>query len=56
VQQALLDLTASGDYNTPTCPACGARMVMCSSDRGDFWGCSEYPQCKSVLLLAHDSW
>lgn len=56
VQKALLDLTTAGDYTTPTCPACGEKMVMCTSDHGDFWGCSGYPQCKATLAAVHTSW
>jgi restriction system protein len=56
VQKALLDLTTSGDYTTPMCPACGEKMVMCTSDRGDFWGCSGYPECKATLAAMHTSW
>jgi len=56
VQKALLDLTTSGDYTTPACPACGEKMMMCTSDHGDFWGCSGYPQCKATLAALHSSW
>lgn len=35
------------------CPACGSAMVLRNAKRGknagnQFWGCSEYPQCKTV--------
>ena len=56
VQKALLDLTTAGDYTTPTCPACGEKMVMCTADSGDFWGCSGYPTCKATLAAVHASW
>lgn len=56
VQKALFDLTTSGDYTTPVCPSCGEKMVMCTSDHGDYWGCSGYPHCKATLAAVHASW
>jgi len=56
VQKALLDLATAGDYRTPVCPACGEKMLMCTSDEGDFWGCSGYPQCKVTLAAVHATW
>lgn len=56
VQRALLELTTAGDYTTPTCPSCGEKMVMCSSERGDFWGCSTHPKCRATLPPVQASW
>lgn len=56
VQQALLQLVTAGDYRTPSCPSCGEKMMMCTSDYGDFWGCSSYPQCKATLAVADAAW
>lgn len=56
VQKALLDLAAAGDYATPTCPACGEKMVMYTAAHGDFWGCSGYPRCKATLAAVHSAW
>lgn len=38
---------------TPTCPACGAGMVLRTARRGeragqDFWGCVTYPACRGI--------
>jgi ribosomal protein L37AE/L43A len=31
---------------TPRCPQCKAAMVRRRGSKGDFWGCSSYPECK----------
>ena len=35
----------------PDCPECGTPMRKRSSARGDFWGCSNYPQCKGIRKM-----
>lgn len=50
-QQKLLALATEGDYTTPTCSACGVKMVRCSGKRGEFWGCKNYPRCKHMLRM-----
>ena len=32
----------------PVCPKCGKPTVQRRSKRGYFWGCSDYPTCKSI--------
>lgn len=49
-QQKLLAYATEGDYKTPTCASCGIKMVW--RNKGDFWGCSNYPKCKSTLKVA----
>ncbi len=39
---------------TPTCPKCGAEMKLRTAKSGankgnQFWGCSNYPRCRSIL-------
>ncbi|MEO6917979.1 MAG: restriction endonuclease [Collimonas sp.] len=46
-QAELLDFAFEGDYTTPTCASCGIKMVKRESPRGVFWGCRNYPRCKS---------
>jgi len=41
-------LTARSEPNAPSCPECGAQMRKRTSSRGQFWGCSNYPQCKGT--------
>lgn len=38
---------------SPSCPRCGSEMVLRSGTKGrpDFWGCSRYPACRSILGL-----
>ncbi len=47
----LLAFATEGDYTTPTCASCGIKMVWRS--KGDFWGCQNYPRCKSTLRVAN---
>ena len=51
-QQRLLVVATEGEFTTPTCPSCGIKMVWRKSERGDFWGCSNYPRCKQVFHVA----
>jgi four helix bundle suffix protein len=36
------------DADAPVCPECGKPMRKRHSERGDFWGCSQYPKCKGT--------
>jgi restriction system protein len=54
-QKKLLALATEGDYTTPTCSACGVKMVKRSGKRGGFWGCKNYPRCKHMLHLKRAS-
>lgn len=33
----------------PDCPDCGTPMKKRTSQRGPFWGCSNYPACKGII-------
>jgi restriction system protein len=50
-QQYLYQLATEGDYSTPTCPSCNIKMIKRSSEKGEFWGCQNYPRCKTILHL-----
>ena len=50
-QQRLLAVATEGDYTMPTCPSCGIKMVIRNSERGDFWGCRNYPRCRAKFVL-----
>ena len=41
-QAALLAKVFEGDYRTPSCPACGVKLVARNGRNGVFWGCSNY--------------
>ncbi|EMX9182402.1 DNA topoisomerase III [Citrobacter sedlakii] len=34
---------------SPPCPVCGGKMRQRKGDRGAFWGCLRYPECKGVI-------
>jgi len=36
------------NVEAPTCPKCGRVMAKRSSIRGDFWGCSGFPDCRGT--------
>lgn len=50
-QKALLAFAFDGDYRTPTCASCGTKMIGRDSKRGPFWGCIQYPRCKTTLAM-----
>jgi restriction system protein len=50
-QDALLTFAFEGDYQTPTCPSCGIKMIKREGKRRAFWGCPRYPKCKNTLVL-----
>lgn len=53
-QASLLQLATAGDYTTPTCSSCGVKMAMRSAkaDGKQFWGCVNFPRCRSTLNIA----
>ena len=48
-QHTLLELAFQGDYKTPTCPSCGIKTIKRDSKRGPFFGCENYPRCKTTF-------
>lgn len=46
----LLTRVFEGDYQTPTCVACGVKMVVRQGDGGSFWGCHNYRKGCRVRL------
>ena len=36
----------------PQCPDCGVPMVLRNGKRGEFYGCSNYPNCQKTLPVA----
>jgi len=53
LQQALLAVAHEGEYWRPTCANCGIKLVERTPAKGGaaFWGCSNYPRCKSRLPM-----
>ena len=50
-QKALLQYAFEGDYTTPTCASCGIKMIKRDSKRGPFWGCLNFPRCRSMFSI-----
>ncbi|CAJ0856310.1 hypothetical protein R20233_00395 [Ralstonia sp. LMG 32965] len=51
-QAALLAKVFEGDYRTPSCPACGVKLVARNGRSGAFWGCSNYRMgCRYTLQM-----
>jgi restriction system protein len=48
-QKDLLDRAFAGDFATPTCASCGVKMVSRNAARGAFWGCINFPKCRTML-------
>jgi restriction system protein len=48
-QNHLYQIATKGDFTTPTCPNCNKKMIKRNSERGEFWGCMNYPKCKNTL-------
>ncbi|GAA7762382.1 MULTISPECIES: restriction endonuclease [Cupriavidus] len=49
-QARLLARAFEGDYQTPTCAACGVKLVARDGKGGPFWGCRNYPKGCRVRL------
>lgn len=46
--------TPAPSNGAPVCPKCGSPMILRTTKKGDsagnrFWGCSQYPACRSML-------
>ncbi len=51
-QAALLAKVFEGDYRTPSCPACGVKLVARNGKSGAFWGCTNYWKgCRYTLQI-----
>jgi four helix bundle suffix protein len=44
-------VTENSDLTSPECPECGKKMRKRHSKRGEFWGCSAYPECKGIRSI-----
>ena len=53
-QQDLLAIAYEGEYWRPTCASCGIKLVerKPANSGAAFWGCGNYPRCKSKLPMA----
>ena len=48
-QKQLLDVAFEGEYWRPTCASYGIKLVERQAGRGSFWGCTNYPRCKTKI-------
>ncbi|MEN3112657.1 restriction endonuclease [Uliginosibacterium paludis] len=49
VSDRLLYNICQGDWRTPSCPVCGVKMKSRLGDRGLFWACPNFPDCRQML-------
>ncbi len=47
----VLDAQIAEDPNVPKCPECQQIMRKRNSQRGAFWGCSAYPNCRGIRQI-----
>lgn len=52
----IYNLATWGDYETPSCPSCGRKLVRRVSKKGkhpgeEFWGCPGYPRCRYMMKM-----
>lgn len=52
-QSKLLALATEGDYITPTCAQCGCKMILRAGKLNKFWGCRNFPSCRSKLAYSN---
>ncbi|WP_419179620.1 restriction endonuclease [Ralstonia solanacearum] len=53
-QAVLLAKVFQGDYQTPSCPACGVKLVARKGKSGPFWGCHNFPSCRYTLQMGRN--
>jgi restriction system protein len=53
-QAELLAVAYQGEYWRPTCASCGIKLVERNPAKGgaSFWGCSNFPRCKTLIYMA----
>lgn len=54
-REQLLAFAVAGDYRTPTCPSCGIKLIRRSGRSGQFWGCRNFPRCRTIVKLHSDA-
>ncbi|WP_430715473.1 restriction endonuclease [Ralstonia flaminis] len=55
-QAALLAKVFEGDYRTPSCPACGVKLVARNGKSGPFWGCTNFRAgCRYTLQMGRSA-
>ncbi len=56
-QAELLKVATEGEYWRPTCSSCGVKMTPRQPRAGGkpFWGCQNYPKCRSTLPMKEEA-
>lgn len=49
--QQLLREATKGDCRIPSCPRCGAKLVLRTSSATSYWGCRSFPRCSGQLAV-----
>lgn len=47
----LLNFATEGDYKTPSCPSCGTKLVKRDGKNKPFWGCTNFPKCRTTMYI-----
>ena len=42
---------ADDDYDVPSCPACEIKLVRRRGRQGEFWGCRNFPKCRTLIPM-----
>lgn len=54
-RERILAVATEGDYMTPTCVACGIKLVRRQGEAGAFWGCINFPRCRKTMEMASEA-
>jgi restriction system protein len=55
-QKQLLDVAFEGEYWRPTCASCGIKLVERTMRLRSFWGCPNFPRCKTQIWQKRVDW
>lgn len=50
-KRALLQLATQGDFRTPSCEKCNAKMQLRLKEGRSIWSCCNYPHCRHRMVL-----
>jgi len=54
-QKTLLETAIEGDYQTPSCPKCGVKLVIRNGPNSRFWGCGNFPRCRYTMRIRNST-
>lgn len=50
-QKKILAYATEVDYKTPSCPSCGIKLLRRAGKDRSFWGCSNFPKCRTTMHI-----